>query len=105
MLKCWTLHYSYRQFISDCLDSLSESDFLRLQDSYRKFFYKLLLLNLDLLLDALLPFYSSTGRPVLFQSEIFRSLLLMIDCGFISKLLFSFTNILALLNTSNLRVT
>ncbi|SFR71137.1 hypothetical protein [Anaeromicropila populeti] len=36
MLKCWTLHNQYRQFISDGADSLSESDFLRLQGSYRK---------------------------------------------------------------------
>lgn len=84
MLKCWTLHNQYCQFISDGLDSLSESDLKRLQGSYQNSLDKLLMLNLDLLLDALRPYYSSTGRPAILQPEIFRSLILMIDCGFTS---------------------
>lgn len=84
MLKCWTLHNQYRQFISDGLDSLSESDLMRLQGSYKNSLDKLLMLDLDLLLDALRPYYSSTRRPAILQPEIFRSLMLMIDCGFTS---------------------
>ena len=84
MLKCWTLHHQYRQFISDGLDSLSESDFLRLQGTYQKSLDKLLILDLDLLLEALRPYYSSTGRPAIFQPEIFQSLMLMMECGFTS---------------------
>lgn len=84
MLKCWTLHNQYSQFISDGLDSLSESDLMRLQGSYKNSLDKLLMLDLDLLLDALRPYYSSTRRPAILQPEIFRSLMLMIDCGFTS---------------------
>ena len=84
MLKYWTLHNTYRQFISDGFDSLSESDLIRLQGSYQNSLDKLLMLDLDLLLDALSPYYSSTGRPAILQPEIFRSLMLMIDCGFTS---------------------
>lgn len=84
MLKCWTLHNQYRQFIFDGLDSLSESDRLRLQGSYQNSLNKLLMLDLDLLLDVLRPYYSSTGRPAILQPEIFRSLMLMVDCGFTS---------------------
>ena len=71
MLKCWTLHNQYHQFISDGLDSFSEPD--RLQGSYQNSLDKLLILDLDLLLDALRPYYSSTGRPAIIQPEIFRS--------------------------------
>ncbi len=84
MLKCWTLHNRYRQFISDGLDSLSELNQLRLQDSYQHSLDKLLMLDLGLLLDVLRPYYSLTGRPAILQPEIFRSLMLMVDCGFIS---------------------
>lgn len=80
----WTLHNQYCQFISDGLDSFSESDFKRLQGSYQKSFDKLLMLDLDLLHDALRPYYSLTARPSILQPEIFRSLVLMIDCGFTS---------------------
>ena len=82
MLKCWTLHNQYHQFISDGLDSFSEPD--RLQGSYQNSLDKLLILDLDLLLDALRPHYASTGRPAIIQPEIFRSLMLIIDCGFSS---------------------
>lgn len=54
MLKFWTLHNKYRQFISDVLTfSLSKSDLIRLQGSYQDSLDKLLILDLDLLLETL----------------------------------------------------
>jgi len=84
MLKCWTTHQQYSQFLSGRILFLSENDQLRLKGSYQKSLDKLLFLDLDPLHSALIPYYSSTGRPATLQPEIFRSFILMMDLGFTS---------------------
>ena len=64
--------------------TLYQSSALCLQGSYQNSLDKLHMLDLNLLLDALRTYYSSTDRPVVLQPETFRSLMLMIDCGFTS---------------------
>lgn len=81
MLKYWTTHSSYCQFISDGISVLSVSDQKRLKSKYADSLSKLTSLDLDSLKEHLLPHYSSTGRPALYQPEIFRSFLLMLDTG------------------------
>lgn len=81
MLKCWTSHTSYCNFISNGIPTLSSSDTKRLKKKYQTSLAKLTSLDLDSLHDLLAPYYSSTGRPALYQPEIFRSFLLMIDTG------------------------
>ena len=51
---------------------------------YKNAVSKLSALNLDPLFAALKPYYSTQGRPAKHQSEIFRSLILMVDQGEIS---------------------
>ncbi|AOZ74096.1 hypothetical protein AC231_14710 [Clostridium pasteurianum] len=50
-------------------------------DFYSNSIKKLTSLNLDPLKSVLEPYYSKTGRPALNQSEIFRSIILMLDMG------------------------
>ena len=83
MLKSWTSHADYQQFISDAVSSLNDSQRKKLI-SYSDSIAKLTSLNLDPLADHLAPYYSHTGRPALHQPEIFRSFILMLDCGFTS---------------------
>ena len=79
MLKSWTSHADYQQFISDAVASLNDSQRKKLI-SYSDSIAKLTSLNLDPLAALLAPYYSHTGRPALHQPEIFRSFILMLDC-------------------------
>ena len=81
MLKSWTSHADYQQFISDAVSSFNESQRKKFF-SYSDTITKLTSLNLDPLASHLAPYYSHTGRPALHQPEIFRSFILMLDCGF-----------------------
>ena len=83
MLKSWTSHADYQQFISDAVSSLNDSQ-RKILISYSDSIAKLTSLNLDPLAAHLAPYYSHTGRPALHQPEIFRSFILMLDCGFTS---------------------
>lgn len=79
MLIAWMSHDTYCSFISEGFSSLSSSDRLRLEGSFSASLEKLTSLNLDPVRDALLPYYSHTGRPALYQPQILRSFILMID--------------------------
>lgn len=78
MLKHWTSHAEYQQFVSDAVSLLNESQLKKLS-SYSDSIDKLTSLNLDPVGLHLLPFYSYTGRPALNQPQIFRSFVLMMD--------------------------
>ncbi|PKM51644.1 MAG: hypothetical protein CVV02_05080 [Firmicutes bacterium HGW-Firmicutes-7] len=78
MLKNWTSHAEYHQFITNAVSALNESQ-LKKFNSYSNSLAKLTSLNLDPLAVHLAPYYSSTGRPALHQPEIFRSFILMLD--------------------------
>ena len=78
MLKNWTSHISYQNFISDSIASFNESELKRLND-YSDSIAKLTALNLDPLADFLALYYSKIGRPAINQAEIFRSIILMLD--------------------------
>lgn len=47
-------------------------------------FFKMVHLDIDSLIDLLPPFYSLTGRPVVYQIEILRSLILMTHFHYVS---------------------
>ncbi len=76
MLKDWTSHISYQNFISNSVASFNESELKRLT-SYSDSVDKLTALNLDPLADFLAPYYSPIGRPAINQAEIFRSIIIM----------------------------
>ena len=79
MLGFWRSHYDYQQFVIRMLRTCESSDPIL---EYKSAISKLYILNLDKLKDIIAPLYSSTGRPALFQPEIFRSFILMSELGF-----------------------
>lgn len=78
MLKEWTTHADYQQFLSSKLSSFCSIISERM-DSFSDSISKLLTLNLDPLKELLEPYYSITGRPAIHQPEIFRSIILMLE--------------------------
>ena len=81
MLGSWPSHEDYqRQLVSDLSFIARISPYALFE--YERSLSKLYILNLDPLKDLVAPCYSSTGRPSKNQSEIFRSLVLMIDLGY-----------------------
>jgi hypothetical protein len=78
MIKYWTTHKEYLDFLSAGITHFLLKDAKRLA-SYKHTLEKLSSMNLDTLYEALKPHYSSTGRPAINQPEIFRSFILMID--------------------------
>ena len=78
MLKHWTSYADYKHFIESAVLSMNQSELKRFH-SYNHSLFKLLSLNLDILKDILLLYYSNTGRPSKNQPEIFRSFILMAD--------------------------
>jgi len=83
MLKHWTTHAEYQQFISVAVSQLNYSQRKKLA-SYSDSLEKLTSLNLDPVGEHLRPYYSDTGRPALNQPEILRSFVLMMDQGITS---------------------
>lgn len=73
MLGFWRSHADYQRFVIDSLRSCSAEALCEYKDEISKLF----ILNLDKLKNVIEPLYSHTGRPALFQPEIFRSLVLM----------------------------
>ena len=73
MLGFWRNHAGYQQFVIRNLKTADTDSVLEYKDVITKLF----ILNLDKLKDVIAPLYSSTGRPALFQPEIFRSFILM----------------------------
>jgi len=78
MLKHWTTHDEYQNFIAEALKKLNESQLKKL-NSHSDSIFKLTSLNLDPVGQHLYPYYSGTGRPALNQPEIIRSFVLMSD--------------------------
>ena len=78
MLRDWTSHICYQNFISHSVSSLNDSELKRLAH-YSNSLDKLTALDLDPLADFLAPYYSAFGRPAINQPEIFRSIILMLD--------------------------
>ena len=77
ILKNWTSHAEYQQFIISNLSSFYKTFLKRiveLEPSKSKLYY----LDLDILGEILKSHYSNTGRPATFQPEIFRLFSLML---------------------------
>ena len=77
MLKNWTSHAEYQQFIISILSSFYKTFPKRIID-IEPSISKLYCLDLDILREILKPHYSKTGRPATLQPEIFRSFSLML---------------------------
>lgn len=68
MLKRWQTYTEYQQFITEAVASLNPSQLKKLY-SMSGSWHKLISMNLDPVGDFLAPFYSSTGRSALNQSQ------------------------------------
>ena len=77
MLKNWTSHAEYQQFIISNISSFYKTFPKRIID-IEPSISKLYCLDLDILGEILKPHYSKTGRPATLQPEIFRSFSLML---------------------------
>ena len=77
MLKNWTSHAEYQQFIISNLSNLNKINSKRILE-LESSISKLYCLDLDILGEILKPYYSNTGRPAALQPEIFRSFSLML---------------------------
>jgi hypothetical protein len=77
MLGYWRTHDEYQQFVSkQLLFGLYNQEQLI---EYQKIIQKLWILNLDPLKNIIEDRYSNTGRPSVYQPEIFRTYILMQD--------------------------
>lgn len=77
MLKNWTSHAEYQQFIISNLSSFYElfpRKIIELEHSISKLYC----LDLDILREISKPYYFNTGRPATLQPEIFCSFSLML---------------------------
>ncbi|MGN9162827.1 hypothetical protein [Clostridium sulfidigenes] len=77
MLKNWSSHADYQQFIISnlsCFYKTFPKKVIQLGPSISKLYC----LDLDILREILKPYYSNTGRPATLQPEIFRSFSLML---------------------------
>jgi len=77
MLKNWSSHADYQQFIISNLSCFYKSfpkKIIELEPSVSKLYC----LDLDILREILKPYYSNIGRPATLQPEIFRSFSLML---------------------------
>ncbi|MBU3157965.1 hypothetical protein [Clostridium estertheticum] len=77
MLKNWSSHADYQQFIISNLSCFYKSfskKIIELEPSISKLYC----LDLDILREILKPYYSNIGRPATLQPEIFRSFSLML---------------------------
>lgn len=77
MLKNWTTHAEYQQFIILNISSFYKAFPKKIED-LESSISKLYCLDLDILEEILKPYYSNTGRPATLQPEIFRSFSLML---------------------------
>jgi hypothetical protein len=77
MLKNWSSHADYQQFIISNLSCLYK-DFPKKVIQLESSISKLYCLDLDILREILKPYYSNIGRPATLQPEIFRSFSLML---------------------------
>ncbi|KYH28264.1 hypothetical protein CLTEP_27620 [Clostridium tepidiprofundi DSM 19306] len=77
MLKNWRSHTEYQNFLISNLTDLYKSIPEKI-NKIESIISKLYCLNLDVLYEKLKSRYSNTGRPALYQPEIFRSFCLML---------------------------
>ena len=77
MLGYWRPHADYQQFVRDMLERNFRYDPGSLIE-HETLISKLWIMNTDLFFDAMLPCYSHTGRPAIFQPEIFRVCVAMV---------------------------
>ena len=87
MIKHWQSMQDYKCFLRNSKVSFDSSERIRLHTELWRPWQKLRLLDIDIAMDALLPFYSSTGRPAKNQPQILRSFLLfffMVSMGLTS---------------------
>lgn len=81
MLRYWQSHQEYWFFLHEAKVQFDSSQRCRLSSTFSSSREKLRLLDLDPVMEFLIPFYSSTGRPAQNQVQILRSLVLMPDLG------------------------
>lgn len=84
MLIHWQSHQEYLNFLHETKVHLDSSQRLSLQLEFGPVREKLHLLDLDPVMAYLYSFYSPVGRPAKNQTQIIRSLILMIMLGFTS---------------------
>ena len=84
MLIHWQSHQEYLFFLHETKVHLDSSQRTRLRLEFGAVREKLRLLNLDPVMEYLSGFYSSLGRPARNQTQILRSLVLMMMLGFTS---------------------
>lgn len=77
MLKNWTSHSDYQQFLISNLSSFYKTFPKRIVE-LESSISKLYCLDLDIPFEILKPYYSNTGRPATLQPQIFRSFSLML---------------------------
>ncbi|EQB88983.1 hypothetical protein J2Z44_004330 [Clostridium punense] len=77
MLKSWSIHADYQQFLISNLSSFYKT-FPKRVVEFESSKSKLYCLDLDILFEILKPYYSNKGSPVTLQPEIFRSFSLML---------------------------
>ena len=82
MIKNWQSHQEYILFLHETKIHLDSSQRTRLTGEFAAAREKLRLLNLDPVMELLEPYYSPFGRPALNQTQILRSLILMLHQGF-----------------------
>ncbi len=84
MLVHWQSHQEYLNFLHETKVHLDSSQRTRLRLEFDPVREKLRLLDLDSVMDYLSTFYSTFGRPAKNQTQILRSLVLMMLLGFTS---------------------
>ena len=84
MLIHWQSHQEYLNFLHEAKVHLDSSQRIRLQLEFGSVREKLRLLDLDPVMEFLSGFFSHLGRPAKNQTQILRSLVLMMMTGFTS---------------------
>lgn len=84
MLIHWQSHQEYLNFLHETKVHLDSSQRTRLLLEFGPVREKLRLLDLDPVMEYLSNFYSPAGRPTKNQTQIIRSLILMVMLGFTS---------------------
>ncbi len=81
MIKNWHTHQEYCRFLHEAKVHFDPSQRTRLTGEFASAREKLRLLNLDPVMDLLEPYYPPFRRPAINQTQILRSLVLMLDQG------------------------
>ena len=83
MIKHWQSMQDYKCFLHNSMVSFDSSERIRINTELWSPWQKLRLLDTDIAMDVLLPFYSTTGRSAKnhHQPHILRSFLLLFPSG------------------------